>query len=116
VHGDLEAVGGEVELGDDLPPQQRQGVGGRRGPDARPELLGDARAPGEVAALADEDVETGAGEVGGGDEAVVARAYDDGVEDRAMLSAAGPADAPPRTGALAAGGPLLRRRGPTARR
>ena len=49
-----EAVLGQLELVDDVGPQQAQRVRERREPEARPELLGDRRATDQVAALEDQ--------------------------------------------------------------
>ena len=70
---------GQLEVVDDVRPQQAQGVRERREPEARAELLGDGRAADEVAPLEDQRLEPGLREVGAVDEAVVAAADDDGV-------------------------------------
>ena len=70
----------QVEVADDLRPQQRERVGARRGADAGPQLLGHACAADDVAPLEDLDVEAGPGEVRRGDEAVVAGTDHDRVE------------------------------------
>jgi hypothetical protein len=80
VHGDLEPVAGEAELADDLGTKQRQGVRTRRRAHAGPKLLGHTRAADDVAALEALDRESGARQVGGGDQAVVAGADDGDVE------------------------------------
>jgi hypothetical protein len=72
-------VGREVEVVDDPPAQQRQRVRARRRAHAGPQLLGHARAADDLAPLEHEDVEPGARQVGGADQAVVARSDDDGV-------------------------------------
>ena len=74
---------------DDLRAQQRERVGARRGAHAGPQLLGHARAADDVAPLEHLDVEAGAREVGGGDQAVVAGADDDRVAHRAVQAHAG---------------------------
>ena len=75
----LQAVPGQVEVGDDLGIEQADRVAGRRVAEARVELLGHRRAADHVAALQHRHLEPGAGEVEGADEAVVAAADDDGV-------------------------------------
>ncbi len=74
-----EAVLHEVEVLDDVRPQQAQGVRERREPEARPELLGDGRSADEMAALEDEGPQTGLRQVGAVGQPVVAAADDDGV-------------------------------------
>ena len=74
-----EAVLDELELLDDVGPQQAQRVRERREVEARDELLGDRRAADEVAPLEDQRLQAGLGEVGAVDQAVVAAADDDRV-------------------------------------
>ena len=74
-----EAVPRQVEVADDLGPQQAHDVGGDREPEARDDLLGDRRPAQQVPALEDDDAPAGPSEVGGRDEAVVAAADHDGV-------------------------------------
>src|SRR3970282_1004280 len=69
----------QVQLADDLGPQQRDDVAEDREPEARVDLLGDGRAAEHVALLEDERPEAAAGEVGGADQAGVASADPDGV-------------------------------------
>ena len=76
---DLEAVPGQVELADDLGPQQRDDVGADRELEAREDLLGDRGAAEHVPPLEHEHLAPRAGEIGGVDEAVVAAADDDDV-------------------------------------
>ena len=76
---DVEAVLRQLEVADDLGPQQRHDVGEDREAEAREDLLGDRRAAEHVALLEDERLEPGAGEICGADEAVVAATDDDGV-------------------------------------
>ena len=70
---------GQLEVADDLGPQQADDVAEDREPEAREDLLGDRRAAEDVALLEDERLQPGAGEVGGADQAVVAAADDDRV-------------------------------------
>ena len=77
---DMQPVRGEVEVADDLRPQQGERVCARRSAHAGPQLLGHARAADDVAALEDLDVEPRPRQVRGRDEAVVAGADDDRVE------------------------------------
>ena len=74
-----EAVLGQLEVVDDVRPQQAQGVRERREPEAGPELLGDRRAADEVAALEDERAQAGLGQVRAVRQAVVAATDDDRV-------------------------------------
>ena len=74
-----EAVLGQLQVVDDLRPQQAQRVRERGEPEAGSELLGDGRAADEVAPLEDERLEAGLGQVGAVDQAVVPAADDDGV-------------------------------------
>ena len=67
---------GELELADDLGPQQAHDVARDAEPEAREDLLGDRGAAEDVALLEDERAQAGPGEVGGADEAVVAAADD----------------------------------------
>ena len=76
---DVEAVPGQLELADDLRPQQRHDVREDREPEAREDLLGDGRAAEDWPPLEDERPQPGPREVGGADEAVVAAADHDGV-------------------------------------
>ena len=70
---------GEVELADDLGPQQADDVRGHREAVARHDLLGDGSAAQHVSSLQHEHAPAGPGEVGGADQAVVAAADHDGV-------------------------------------
>ena len=89
---DLEPVPRQVQLADDLGPQQRHHVRADRELEAGEDFLGHGRAAEHVAALEHEHLLAGAGQVGGGDEAVVAAADDDrvvglGHEDARILVA-----------------------------
>ena len=74
-----EAVLDEVEVLDDVGPEQAERVREGGEPEARPELLGDRRAADEVAPLEDERPQPGLGEVGAVGQAVVAATDDDRV-------------------------------------
>src|SRR5262249_45870109 len=74
-----EAVLHQVQLLDDLRPEQAERVGERREREARVKLLGDRRTADERTALEDQDVQTRLREVAGVREAVVTSAYDDRV-------------------------------------
>src|ERR1051326_8494242 len=76
---DLEAVPWQIELADDLGPEQRDDVGGDRELEARNDLLGDGRAPQDVPALEDEHLPSRAREIRGIDKAIVAAADHDDV-------------------------------------
>ena len=76
---DLEAVAGQVELADDLGPQQRDHVRADGELEAGEDLLGHRRSAQHVPALEHEHLAPGAGQVGGVHEAVVAAADDDRV-------------------------------------
>ena len=76
---DVEAVRGQVELADDLGPQQRHDVREDREPEAREDLLGHRRAAEHVAPLEDDGLQPRAREIGGADQAVVAAADHDRV-------------------------------------
>ena len=65
---DVEAVGGEVELADDLGPQERDDVAEDREPEAGEQFLGHRGAAEDVALLEDERLHPGPGQVGGGDQ------------------------------------------------
>jgi DHA2 family methylenomycin A resistance protein-like MFS transporter len=69
----------QAQVGDDARLEHRHDVRGARHAVAGPDLLGDARAAEDLAALEHADVEAGAGQIGGGGQAVVAAADDDGV-------------------------------------
>ena len=77
-------MAGEVELADDLGPQQRDDVGGDAEAEAGHDLLGHSRATKDVAPLEDQRLETGAGKVRGGCQAVVPAADDDRVVTTAL--------------------------------
>ena len=72
-------MAGEVQLADDLGPQQRDDVGADGELEAGEHFLGDRCAAEHVTPLEDEDLASRAGEVGGVDESVVAAADHDGV-------------------------------------
>ena len=74
-----EAVPGELQVVDDLRPEEREGVRERGEPEAGAELLRDGGAADEVAPLQDQRPQAGLREIGAVDEAVVATADDDGV-------------------------------------
>jgi hypothetical protein len=74
-----EPVLGELQLLDHLGPQQGQGVGEGREPEAGAQLLGDRGAADQVALFEDEGPEPALGQVGAVDQAVVAAADDDRV-------------------------------------
>ena len=82
---DLEAVPGEVEVADDLGPQQRDDVGAHRELEAREDFLGHRRAAEHVTPFEDENFLSGAREVGGVDQAVVPASDDDDVVLRAHV-------------------------------
>ena len=99
-----EAVLGELQVLDDLRPEERERVRERREPEAGTQLLGDGGAADEVAPLEDQGPQARLREVGAVDEAVVAAADDDGV--------VGPVGARRRASRSSAGaGGLLRRLG-----
>jgi len=72
-------VGGQIQLADDLGPEEADDVGEDGELEAGEELLGDGRAADEVALLQNERLLAGAGQIGSGDQSVVAAADDDGV-------------------------------------
>ena len=74
-----EPVPHEVELLDDLRPDEAEPVGEGGEAEPRMELFGDRGAADEVASLEDEGAKPGLREVGAIDEAIVAAADDDGV-------------------------------------
>ncbi len=74
-----EAVLGQLQLVDDVGPEQRQRIGEGGEPEAGMQLFGDGRSAHEVAALDDQGFQPGPGQVGAVGEAVVASADDDGV-------------------------------------
>ena len=67
---------GQLEVADDLGPQEADDVARDREPEARDDLLGDGRAAEDVAPLEDQRLEPGARKVRGGDEPVVPAADD----------------------------------------
>ena len=69
----------QLELADDLGPEERHDVREDREAEAREDLLGDRRAAEDVAPLEDQRLHPGPGEIGRADEAVVAAADDDRV-------------------------------------
>ena len=73
-------MAGELELPDDLRAEQRAHVG--RGGDAvpGPYFFGHASAAHDLAALEDQNAQSGPGEVRRGHEPIVARADDDDIE------------------------------------
>ena len=73
---DVQAVLGQVQVPDDLRPQQADDVAGDREAEARDDLLGDGGAAQDVPALQDQRLEPGPRQVRGGDEAVVPSADD----------------------------------------
>ena len=73
---DVEAVLRELEVADDLRPQEADDIREDAEPEAREELLGHRGATEDVAPLQDERLEAGARQVGRADEAVVAPADD----------------------------------------
>ena len=79
-HQRQEAVLDQVELVDDLRPQQAQRVGERREREARHQLLGDRGAADEVVLLQHQRAQPGLAEVRRVGEAVVAATHDDRVE------------------------------------
>ena len=69
----------ELEVADDLGPQQRHDVREDREAEAREDLLGHGRATEDVTLLEDERPQAGLGQVRGADEAVVTATDHDGV-------------------------------------
>ena len=76
---DLEAVARQIEIADDLRPQQRHDVRADREAEAGEHLFGHRGAAEDVAALEHEHLPPGAGEIGRRCQAVVAAADDDRV-------------------------------------
>jgi hypothetical protein len=74
---DFEAVARQVEIADDLWPQQRDHVGAHRELETGKDFLGDGSAAQHVAAFEYENFFAGLGKVGGVDEAIVASADHD---------------------------------------
>ena len=66
----------QLELADDLGPEERDDVAEDAEPEAREQLLGDRGAAEDVALLEDERLHPGPGQIGGADEPVVAAADD----------------------------------------
>ena len=83
---DVEAVLRQVELADDLGPEQADDVAGDAEPEAREDLLGHRGPAEQMALLEDDGLQPGPGQVGGADEAVVAAADDDRVVASATCS------------------------------
>ena len=75
----LEAVPLELQIADDLRTEEAVDVAGGGDLEAGPELFGDGAAAEQFAAFEDEHLAAGSREIGGGDQAVVAGADDDGV-------------------------------------
>ena len=76
---DLESVPRQIELPDDLRPQQRDDVRAHRELEARKDLFGDCRAADNVPPLEDQHLASSARQVGGVDEPVMPAADDDDV-------------------------------------
>ena len=76
----------QVELADDLRPEEADDVRGDARLEARPNLFGDRGATQDVAALEDNDLQPGAGKVSGAGQAVMAAADDDRVIFRRPIS------------------------------
>src|SRR5213078_937433 len=76
---DFEAVARQVQLADDLRPQQRNHIGADGKLEARKDLFGHRRAAHDAPALEHQHLLPGASQVGRVDQAVVAAAYDDDV-------------------------------------
>ena len=76
---DLQAVAGEVQLADDLRPEERDHVGADGELEAGEDLLRDRGSPEHVPALEDEHLLARPGQVGGAHQAVVPAADDDRV-------------------------------------
>ena len=72
----------QAQIGDDLRLEHRDDVRGPRDPGSRPDLLGHACAAKYRAPLQDDDIQSGAGEIGGRGETVVPPADDDRVVAR----------------------------------
>ena len=70
---------GQLEVVDDVRPEQAQGIREGREPEARVELLGDGRAAEQRAPLQDQRLEPGLGQVGAVGQAVVTATDDDRV-------------------------------------
>jgi hypothetical protein len=73
---DVEAVGRQVQLADDLRAEQADDVRGDREAEAREDLLGDRGPAEQLALLEDEGAQAGPREVRGADQPVVAAAND----------------------------------------
>ena len=86
---DLEAVARQVELADDLGPQEADDVRGDRESIARHDLLGHGGAAEHVPALQDEHAPAGPREIGGTGQPVVAAADDDRVPGFSRAAHAG---------------------------
>ena len=76
-------MAGQIELADDLRPQQRDDVRADGEMEAGKDLFGDRRAAEHVAALEHEHLPPGAGQICGRGQAVVAAADDDRVVTQA---------------------------------
>ena len=73
---------GQIEIADDLGPEQAHDVREHRELEAGDDLLGDRGPTDEGASLEHDDFLAGAREIGGGNETVVSPADDDGVVTR----------------------------------
>ena len=73
----FQAVAGQVEVANDLRPQQRDHVGADRELESGENFFGDGGAAEHVAALEHQNFLAGARQIGGVDQAVVASADDD---------------------------------------
>ncbi len=76
---DRQAVGRQVEIADDLRPEEADDIGEDGEFKAGEDLLGDGCATHQIALFQDQCLFAGAGQVGGGHKPVVPAAYDDGV-------------------------------------
>ncbi len=74
-----EAVLGQLQLVDDLGPEEGQGVREGREPETGTELLGDGRSADQVPLLQDQGLQPATGQVGAVDEPVVTAAHHDRV-------------------------------------
>ena len=66
----------QIEVADDLGPQESRGVGESREPDAGEDLFGDGRAADDSSTFEDEHLEAGLRQIGRGHQPVVAASDD----------------------------------------
>jgi hypothetical protein len=86
-----EPPGGQPKLAQQRRSQESRHVGGARDPEAGPELLGHTGPADQLAALEEQRLQAGSGEIGGSRQSVVPAPDHDGIQHRAECIPGGPA-------------------------